>query len=189
MTGRPRTRVAIVALIATVAVLVARVGAPSPADHAHFSAALACAGNRWDIKTLRDRQRLVRMRPTTIAHLISLRHPYRYPPPARLPIEHQIFTVVAAVTFVQPETDLDEHLGLASGPSTMIAETPSPVCTTGAKRYRRRQMTNSRKAARVCTTARVTGVAFFDHEKSRPTGSAPNGIELHPVLDFVCLGP
>jgi hypothetical protein len=32
----------------------------------------------------------------------------------------------------------------------------------------------------------VTGVAFFDFLHWQ-TGVAPNGIELHPVLDFVCL--
>jgi hypothetical protein len=68
----------------------------------------------------------------------------------------------------------------------MIAETPSPLCAKGATGYRRRQMANSRRAARICRRARVTGVAFFDYLHGQ-TGVAPNGIELHPVLDFACL--
>jgi hypothetical protein len=33
---------------------------------------------------------------------------------------------------------------------------------------------------------RSPGVAFFDFLHGQ-TGVAPNGIELHPVLDFACL--
>ena len=68
----------------------------------------------------------------------------------------------------------------------MIAETPSVVCTQGATAYRRRQMNNSRNVARICSRARVTGVAFFDFLHGQ-TGVAPNGIELHPVRCFTCL--
>jgi len=39
---------------------------------------------------------------------------------------------------------------------------------------------------RLCAHARVIGVAFFDF-KHRQTGVAPNAIELHPILSFVCL--
>jgi hypothetical protein len=53
-----------------------------------------------------------------------------------------------------------------------------------AAAYRRKQMKNAR--ARICTNARVTGVAFFDYNHGQ-TGVAPNAIELHPVLDFTCL--
>lgn len=42
---------------------------------------------------------------------------------------------------------------------------------------------------RLCTQARVVGVAFFDFKHGQ-TGVAPNAIELHPILDFACLvGP
>ncbi len=64
----------------------------------------------------------------------------------------------------------------------MIAETPSSLCTKGATAYRRKQMADSRKVAR------VVGVAFFDYLHGQ-TGVAPNGIELHPVLGFACLSP
>ncbi len=84
------------------------------------------------------------------------------------------------------EDDLDYHLVLRSGSRTMIAETPSPLCTKGATATRRKQMTAARKAARVCTRARVVGVAFFDYNHGQ-TGVAPNAIELHPVLGFACL--
>ena len=68
----------------------------------------------------------------------------------------------------------------------MMAETPSSLCTVGATAYRRKQMSDARKVARVCSRARVVGVAFFDYNHGQ-TGVAPNAIELHPVLGFACL--
>jgi hypothetical protein len=47
------------------------------------------------------------------------------------------------VTLDRLEDDLDYHLVLRSGSRTMIAETPSPLCTNGATAYRRRQMRDS----------------------------------------------
>jgi hypothetical protein len=60
------------------------------------------------------------------------------------------------------------------------------VCTVGATAYRRKQMKNARAVARVCSRARVTGVAFFDFQHGQ-TGVASIAIELHPVLGFKCL--
>jgi hypothetical protein len=100
--------------------------------------------------------------------------------------ERRIYSVIASVTLDRTEADLDHHLVLRSGSRTMIAETPSPLCTKGATATRRRQMITARKVARVCTRARVVGVAFFDFLHGQ-TGVARNGIELHPVLGFACL--
>jgi hypothetical protein len=182
---RPSKRVAIVILVAACAAIAARVATPSDNHHFRFSAALACGVERWNIKTLKDRPLLLRARATTVAHLTSLLRP-AYLPPGRLLFEHRVFTVVARVTLHRLEDDLDYHLVLRSGPRTMIAETPSPLCTKGATAYRRKQMAGSRRLARICVRARVTGVAFFDFLHGQ-TGVAPNGIELHPVLDFACL--
>jgi hypothetical protein len=97
-----------------------------------------------------------------------------------------VFSVIASVTFVRLEADSDLHLVLAQGVKHMIAEAPSPACTARATLLRRRQMAVARRAVRVCARARVVGVAFFDSLHGQ-TGVAPNGIELHPVLDFACL--
>jgi hypothetical protein len=69
----------------------------------------------------------------------------------------------------------------------MIAEAPSSGCAQGATSTRRRQMARARRAARLCSRARVVGVAFWDYYHGQ-TGAAPNVIELHPVLGFRCLG-
>jgi hypothetical protein len=178
-------RALLVVLVIVVAAVAARVAAPAHQRRAHFSAALACGVERWPIKTLKDRPRLLPARPTTVAHLTSLPRPVHLPP-WRLPFEHRIFTVVARVTLHRLEDDSDYHLVLRSGSRTMIAETPSPICTNGATPYRRKQMAGARRLARICTKARVTGVAFFDFLHGQ-TGVALNGIEFHPVLGFACL--
>jgi hypothetical protein len=178
--------VVLVALVAVIATAAARVAAPAPERHAGFSAALACGYDRWSIKTLKDRPKLFQAEETTIAHLERLPRPKRFPPPDRLPLEHHIYTVVAEVTAINPESDHDNHVFLRSGRFKMLAETPSWLCTVGATAYRRKQMKNSRAVARVCDEARVTGVAFFDYQYWL-RGAARNAIELHPVLDFACL--
>jgi hypothetical protein len=43
-----------------------------------------------------------------------------------------------------------------------------------------------RENVRLCSRARVVGVAFWDYFHGQ-TGVAPNAIELHPILGFACL--
>lgn len=142
---------------------------------------------RWTVKTLQDRPRLLPLRDVTIAYLVSRPHP-RALPVTRLPFERHVFRVTAAVTLDRPEDDGDVHLVLSDGRRTMIAESPSPSCTSRATPTRRRQMAQARRSVRLCAKARVTGVAFFDFFHGQ-TGVAPNEIELHPVLGFRCLQP
>jgi hypothetical protein len=118
-------RLVVVAALALLAAVAARVAAPAPERHAHFSAALACGVERWGIKTLKDRPRLLRARKSTIAHLVALPRPQPFPPPGRLPLERRIYSVIASVTLDRSEADLDHHLVLRRGAKTMIAETPS----------------------------------------------------------------
>jgi hypothetical protein len=62
-------------LVAAAAATAARVAAPAPERHAGFSAALACGVERWSIKTLKDRPRLVPARATTVGDPVSLPRP------------------------------------------------------------------------------------------------------------------
>jgi hypothetical protein len=184
---RSTKRVLVVVFLVALAVLAARIAAPSRASHFRFSAPLACGVERWKVKTLQDRPRLLPLRDASIAYLISRPRPARLPT-TRLPFERHIFRVRAIVTLVRPEADSDLHLVLNGGGRLrqMIAEAPSPSCTTRATPTRRRQMTQARNAAQLCTDAVVTGVAFFDFKHGQ-TGVAPNAIELHPILGFRCL--
>jgi len=176
--------VALVALTAVMAALAFRVAAPSGSSRVESSPAGACVVKRWKVKTLQDRPRLRRLRVTTIGDLVTRRRPRRLPP-TRLPFERGVFQVKAAVTLVGRDHDGDLQLVIRNGEDQMVAEAPSPGCTKRATPVRRRQMTRARQAVRPCTSAVVTGVAFFDSQR-RELGVAPNGIELHPLLGFRC---
>jgi hypothetical protein len=61
-----------------------------------------CGIERWTIKTLQDRPRLLPIRTVTIGYLVSRPKPLSLPP-TRLPFERHLFRVTAAVTLVRPE--------------------------------------------------------------------------------------
>jgi hypothetical protein len=81
-------RVAVVAAVVGIAVVVARVAAPSQASHFRYSAALACGVERWKVKTLQDRPRLLRVHSIPIAQLVAHKRPTPLPA-TRLPFERQ----------------------------------------------------------------------------------------------------
>jgi hypothetical protein len=177
-----RCRVLIVAVLACAGA--AAVAAVS-ARPGHASGSAVCGVERWTVKTLQDRPKLLPPRKATIHFLITRRAPSHLPD-TRLPFEHQVFTVTAAVVLVRREDDSDLHLVLQHGRNHMIAEAPSPSCDRHATPTRRRQMRVARSHVRLCARARVTGVAFFDFDHGQD-GVAPNAIELHPILHFECL--
>jgi hypothetical protein len=145
-----------------------------------------CGVERWTVKTLQDRPYLLPLRDTTIAYLVNRPRPATLPD-TRLPFERHLFRVTAAVTLVRDEDDGDLHIVLSDDRGrTMIAESPSPSCASRATPTRRRQMTQARARVQLCTSARVTGIAFFDFFHGQ-AGVARNAIELHPVLGFRCV--
>jgi hypothetical protein len=185
--ARMNQRVLIVLLTAGVAAAAARVAEPAHQRQAH--AAAVCGVERWAVKTLQDRPRLLRAQATTIAHLSALRPPASLPQ-TRLSFERHVFTVTASSRLIREEADQDLHVVIQTGRAHMIVEAPNaPICTPNATATRKRQMRAARRgvlAHPTCARARVTGVAFFDSLHGQ-TGVAPNGIELHPILGFNCL--
>lgn len=183
---RRRVRIvrSVLALGAAVAFITPAALGGSPAS-VQNGATVACGVERWTVKTLQDRPRLIPLRDTTIAYLVSRPRPDTLGD-RRLPFERHIFRVTAAVTLVRSEDDGDFHIVLSDGQRTMIAESPSTSCVRGATPTRRRQMAQARAQVRLCPRARVTGVAFFDFFHGQ-TGIARNAIELHPILGFRCL--
>lgn len=145
----------------------------------------ACGVERWTVKTLQDRPRLLPNRLTTVKYLDRRRAPSVLPS-TRLPFEHHVFTVIARVAFVREEADSDYHFILQEHGWHMIAETPAPYCDRQATLHYRQLMAHARRTARTCARARVAGVAFFDFDHGQ-TGVAPNAIELHPMLRFRCI--
>jgi hypothetical protein len=180
-------RVLLVLLVAGLALAAARIAAPSHATHSR--AAVLCGIERWTVKTLQDRPRLLRGQATTVAHLAKVPQPASLPT-TRLPFKRHVFTVTASARFLREEDDQDLHVVLRSGRWHMIAEAPNaPICSPRATATRKRQMRAARQAvlaSTTCSRARVTGVAFFDFLHGQ-TGVAPNVIELHPILGYSCL--
>jgi hypothetical protein len=176
-------RIAVAAVVG-ISLVVARVAAPSHASHFRYSAALACGVEHWKVKTLQDRPRLLRVHSIPIAQLVTHERPTPLPA-TRLPFERHIFSVDASVTLVRHEADEDFHLVLEAGANDMIAESPSSACARGATAYRRRQMREARDKLRLCTQARVVGVAFFDFKHgqtgSRRTPSSCTRFSTSPV--------
>jgi hypothetical protein len=159
----------------------------------------SCGVERWAVKTGTDADRakitLQSTSQTTIAALGALAAPSSLPANNRVaPTEDTVFQLHATLTQYKLEADSDYHLVLSDGSGhTMIAEIPDPACvgstsplTSSIQKARgqfdaRFTATTSFKTANVAVT--VTGVGFFDFLHGQ-TGVAPNGIELHTVLDL-----
>jgi hypothetical protein len=158
----------------------------------------SCGVERWSVKTGTDADAgkitLQSTSNSTIAALASLPAPSSLPSNNRVqPTETTVFRLQATLTEYKLETDSDYHLVLSDGSGhSMIAEIPDPPCVgsgsplaSSIQKARtefdaKYTPTSSFKTANVPVT--ITGVGFFDFLHGQ-TGVAPNGIELHAVLD------
>jgi hypothetical protein len=158
-------------------------------------ASASCGIERWAVKTGVDpdaaRIDLSAVKSATITQLDALAPPVN--PTARVaPTELTVFEVSATLTGYKTEADSDYHLVLTKGRRTMIAEIPLPDCVAAgplasgianARAEFDRELRSSSKFKRLNRPVTVRGVGFFDKIHGQ-TGVAPNGIELHPVLDI-----
>jgi hypothetical protein len=160
--------------------------------------ALQCGVERWPVKTGTDALAgVVSLASTTtqIADLRALAAPASLPQAQRIsPLELSTFTLDATLTSYSFEDDSDYHLVVAdSAGRSMIVEIPHPDCV-GANSPFRSAIASARASfdshLRATTTAkstntpvRLTGVGFWDDVHGQ-LGVAPNGIELHPILEI-----
>jgi hypothetical protein len=159
-----------------------------------------CGVERWSVKTGTDPDAgLVNLNSstnTTVASMRAFTAPNPIPANNRVaPAETTEWVINATLTQYKLESDSDYHLILQdSGGLTMIVEIPSPTCV-GAGSPFLPGITNARNEFNAKFTAttsfqtanipvKVTGVGMFDFLHGQ-TGVAPNGIELHPILDIV----
>jgi len=163
-----------------------------------LSSSGSCGLERWAVKTGTDADvgliNLQSTTQTTIASLVALPTPSNLPPNNRIqPTETTVFQLHETLTEYKLESDSDYHLILADGAgNTMIVEIPDPTCVgasspllPGIQQARsefdaRYTVTDTFQTANVPVT--IIGVGFFDFLHGQ-TGVAPNGIELHTVLD------
>ncbi len=164
-----------------------------------FASSGSCGVERWSVKVGTDPDAsLVNLgSPTTqtIANLRSIPAPSPIPLNARVqPTETTYSVIDATLIEYKLENDSDYHLVIkdAAG-NTMIAEIADPACVSSGPF--KTGITNSRaqfdakySASSSFQTAnipvRITGVPFFDFLHGQ-TGVAPNGIEIHPILNIV----
>jgi len=159
-----------------------------------------CGVERWSVKTGTDADvGLVNLNSSTNTTIAALRAPAAPNPiPANnrvSPWETTVWVVNATMTLYKLESDSDYHIVIQdSSGNTMITEIPSPSCV-GAGSPFLPGITNARNEFNAKFTAttsfqtanipvKVTGVGMFDFLHGQ-TGVAPNGIELHPILDIV----
>src|ERR1700704_3092158 len=159
-----------------------------------------CGVERWSVKTGTDadsgKVNLNAPTSTTITAMRAFTAPSPIPANNRITgPETTLWVINATLTLFKLESDSDYHLVIqdASG-NTMITEIPSPSCV-GAGSPFLSGITNARNEFNARFTAttsfqtanipvKVTGVGMFDFLHGQ-TGVAPNGIELHAVLDIV----
>jgi hypothetical protein len=171
-------------------------------------ALLTCGNERWDVKTLTDKDAskvaLKAIHPMpNIDALRILKEPYTAwgNSMPRTTAETGVYEVEADVTAFKVEDDGDVHIVLAkpgNHEDTMIAEIPAPECLKTS--LVKTEATQSRISfQRIFGTlpktvgklhypktpirVRIAGVLFFDKLHGQ-TGVAPNGVELHPVLNI-----
>lgn len=157
----------------------------------------SCGVERWSVKTGTDASAgSVDLSSTTTTTVSAMRG---YPAPASLPSsgrlspqETTVYSIDATLIEYKLETDSDYHLVIQDASGTMIVEIPDPGCVGGSSPFLA-GIQNARSEFDASYTpggsfhfvsvpVRVKGVGFFDYLHGQ-TGVAPNGIELHPVLD------
>jgi hypothetical protein len=159
----------------------------------------SCGVERWSVKTGTDADvasvNLNNPVIQTISYMRGLTAPATLPANNRVPpTETTVFVIDATLTQYKLETDSDYHLVIQdSAGNTMISEIPDPACVGAGSPFAnliqsaRAQFDAKYSATTSFQTANIpvqlTGVGFFDFLHGQ-TGVAPNGIELHPVLDI-----
>ncbi|MDX6444589.1 MAG: hypothetical protein QOH71_1663 [Blastocatellia bacterium] len=171
---------------------------PSPSPTPTPSPTPGCGVERWSVKTGTDADApQVGFVPqaTTIVAMRSWPAPSGTPANSRVaPYETTVWTVNATLTQYKLESDSDYHLVIKDqAGNTIVTEIPLPGCVGSGSPFAT-SIANARAKFDAMFTPdgnfqlvnvpiQITGVAMFDFPHGQ-TGAAPNGIEIHPVLDI-----
>jgi hypothetical protein len=162
--------------------------------------AQSCGVERWSVKTGTDADvGKINLSTTTSQAITTMRGwPAPSPIPANnrvTPYETTVWVLNATLTKYKKETDSDYHLVLSDAAgNTLIGEIPLPGCVgtgspflskiTGARAAFDAKLNATSSFQTVSIPVRITGIGMFDFLHGQ-TGVAPNGIEIHPILDIV----
>jgi hypothetical protein len=160
----------------------------------------ACGVERWSVKTGTDPQapsvNLSSYISSTIYNFHQSTRPSSLPSNGRVsPRETTQYRLSGTLTKYVRENDSDYHLVIKDGSGrTMIIELPATNCVGSGSPFgpgisRARNQFDARFTATTSfkstsTPVTIKGVGFWDYIHGQ-TGVAPNGIEVHPVLDIV----
>ena len=159
-----------------------------------------CGVERWSVKTGTDPDavliNLLLSTASTVSVMRSWPTPSPIPSNSRVsPYEINVWNLTATLRDYKAEGDSDYHLVLVdSSGNTMIAEIPSLACVGAQSPFlpgiqnARTQFDSKYTATTSFKTAdipvQIKGVGMFDFLHGQ-RGVAPNGIELHPVLEIL----
>jgi hypothetical protein len=158
-----------------------------------------CGVERWTIKTGTDSGAssvaLGSWVSSTIYNMLQSAHPASLPATTRIsPRETTQYSLSGTLIKYAKESDSDYHLVIKdSAGRTMIIEIPAPNCVGGgspfgpgisnARHQFDAKFTATSSFKTTSTAVTVRGVGFWDFLHGQ-TGVAPNGIEIHPVLNI-----
>jgi hypothetical protein len=158
-----------------------------------------CGVERWNVKTGVDPDanfiKLASITPTTISGMVAIATPALLPENSRVaPVETKVWVLNATLREYVRAYDSDYHMVLTDEAGrTMIAEIPAPNCVgpsspfaagiANARSQFNAKFTPTTFFQTANVPVQVTGVGFFDHLEGQQ-GVAPNGIELHPIIDI-----
>ena len=157
-----------------------------------------CGVERWSVKVGTDPDAslvdLAKATPVTMATMRGWTAPASPPLNARVaPYETTVWVINGTLINYKKEDDVDYHIVVQDGANnTVITEVPCPCCSIGSPFESR--IANARQTFDSKLTAqdffqnpnipvRIIGVGFFDFIHGQ-TGVAPNGIEIHSILDI-----
>ena len=178
--------------------LMAQKMTPTSPDEGKATDSPLCGGvERWAVKVLTDAaaaQVNYTPRLTTLDSLIHIPTVPNQNAPRMVGIEFQSYVFTCNITIKKNEDDNDYHLVLQSGTETMIGEVPDPVCSAAASSAHVNEFIAARNwvnthigtgaVANVnIAPVNITGVSFVDPPHGQ-TGRAPNGMEIHPILNI-----
>ena len=162
------------------------------------SAEAQCGVERWSIKTGTDSGawsvNLSSYVSSTIYNFHQSTRPASLPCCSRIsPRETTQYRLTGTLIKYNKQTDKDYHLVIKDGAGrTMIIELADPNCVSGSAFgsgiSRARSQFDARFTATstmksTSTPVTVKGIGFWDYKHGQ-IGVAPNGIEIHPVLDI-----
>ena len=159
-----------------------------------------CGVERWSVKTGTDQDvgliNLGSKTGSTITNLSALTAPDPIPDDRRVqPTETTVWVLNATLKKYVRAYDSDYHMVLADDAGhTMIAEIPDPGCVgpgsplAAGIAHARAQFdavfTATASFQNADMPVQITGVGFFDYLEGQE-GVAPNGVELHPIIDII----